>query len=93
MTTKTASVSTTDFAARDRGDRRSWSPGSADPATASAALALAIALLRALKDRGVLAPGELDDILAEAGGRLMHQPAALKLLNTVRDDLERKDED
>jgi hypothetical protein len=93
MTTKTASVSTTDFAARDRGDRRSWSLSSSDPATASAALALALALLRALKDRGVLAPGELDDILAEARGRLVNDPSALWLLNAVRDDLERKDED
>ena len=93
MTTKTAAELITDFAARGRGDRQSWTPSRSDPAAASAALALAIALLRALKDRGVLAAGELEDILAEAGGRFVNDPAALWLLDAVRGDLERRDED
>lgn len=63
MTTKIETVATADFPGS-----AGWSPGRPDPAAASAALALAIALLRALKDRGVLAADELEDVLAEAGG-------------------------
>jgi len=93
MTTKIVTVGTSDFPGRAPDERAGWSPGRSDPAPASAALALAIALLRALKDRGVLAANELEDILAEAGGRLVNDPTALWLLNAVRGDLERKDED
>jgi hypothetical protein len=93
MTTKIVTVATTEFSGSAPDDRAGWSPGRSDPAAASAALALAIALLRALKDRGVLAVDELEDILAEAGGRFVNDPIALWLLNAVRGDLERKDED
>jgi hypothetical protein len=93
MTTKVVTVAATEFSGRAPDDRAGWSPSRSDPATASAALALAIALLRALKDRGVLAADELEDILAEAGGRLVSDATALWLLNAVRGDLERKDED
>ena len=41
----------------------------------------------------MLAADELEDILAEAGGRFVNDPIALWLLNAVRGDLERKDED
>jgi hypothetical protein len=93
MTTKVVSVPTTDISAGASRDRWLWALRRSDPATSIAALALTVALLRALKDRGVLAPSELDDVLGETGGRLVNDPAALRLLNELRAELERNDED
>jgi hypothetical protein len=73
-----------------------WSPQSTDSATATAAIALVIALMRALRDRGVLSPGELDDILSEAIGRSRELPQRagfLDVVQKVRADLEREDAD
>jgi hypothetical protein len=76
-----------------------WSPGdplgaSAWSAThaASAALAVSVALLRALRDRGLLTEGEIDDLFGEAAERL-RDPSALKLLNSVRGAVEHKEEE
>ncbi len=57
-------------------------------------MALAIALLRALRDRGVLSAGEIDDILSEAGGRFTRGPegtAFSDVIGWVRADLGRTD--
>ncbi len=63
----------------------------AGPAAGTAALAVAVASLRALKERGTLSPGEIDDVLADARWRL-RDPAAQMLLEQVRSDLERTDD-
>lgn len=68
-----------------------WEPNKADAAAASTALALAIALLRALRDRGVLSKGEIDDLLNEASGKLTQ--AAPRLIGRVRASLEAKDDE
>jgi hypothetical protein len=70
----------------------SWTPKLGDPDSASTALAVTIALLRGLRDRGLLSEGEIDDIFGEAAERFRDAPA-LNLLNNVRADLERKDEE
>ena len=57
---------------------------------AASALALVVALLRALRDRGTLSRAELDDVLTETAGRL--DGKASYLIETVRADLERTDE-
>jgi hypothetical protein len=59
---------------------------------ASAALAVSVALLRALRDRGLLSAGEIDDLFGEAAERL-GDPSALKLLNGVRGAVEYKGEE
>ena len=78
-----------------------WAPGTGDPLAASAAsathaasvaLAVSVALLRALRDRGLLSEGEIDDLFGEAAERL-RDASALKLLNHVRDAVEYKEED
>jgi hypothetical protein len=69
-----------------------WYPNVSDPASASAALALTIALLRALRDRGVLSRAEVDDILSEAARRSEHGKIA-PLVQQVRADLERADDE
>lgn len=63
-------------------------PAAPSPAAGPTALAVAVALLRALKERGLLSEGELDDVLADALGSL-GDPAARRLLDGVRSDLER----
>jgi hypothetical protein len=75
-----------------------WAPdplgASAASATqaSSAALAVSVALLRALRDRGLLSEGEIDDLFGEAAERL-RDAAALKLLNRLRDEVEHKEEE
>ena len=69
-----------------------WKPKLDDPAAASTALAVAVALLRALRDRGLLSEGEIDDLFGEANERL-RDASALKLLNGVRGAVEYKDEE
>ncbi len=70
----------------------SWMPAPGDPDAASAALAIAVALLRALRDRGLLTEGEIDDLFGEAAERF-RDPGALNLLNRVRTEVEYKDEE
>ena len=51
-----------------------------------------MALLRALRDRGLLSEGEIDDLFGEAGEHL-RDTSALNLLNRLRDAVEYKDEE
>jgi hypothetical protein len=67
-----------------------WSPEPSDPVTASLALAVAIALLRALRDRGALSQGEINDLFAEVAGRFP-RGTAVDLINSIRSDVERRD--
>ncbi len=69
-----------------------WMPNPEDPATASAALAVTVALLRALRDRGLLSAGEIEDLFGEAADRLQ-DTSALNLLNRLRGAVEHKDEE
>ncbi len=69
-----------------------WTPNPADPAAASTALAVTVALLRALRDRGLLSAGEIDDLFGEAAERL-RDTSALNLLNRLRANVEYKDEE
>jgi hypothetical protein len=59
---------------------------------ASVALAVSVALLRALRDRGLLTEGEIDDLFGEAAERL-RDPSALKLLSGLRGVVEYKEEE
>ena len=72
-----------------------WSPNPNDPAAASTALVVAVALLRALRDRGLLSEGEIDDLFGEAAERLRGAGAlfGLDLLYLVRSDVQFKDEE
>jgi hypothetical protein len=67
-----------------------WTPEPTDPATASVALAVAIALLRALRDRGVLSDGEINDVFDEVAERFP-RGTAFSLINSVRADVKLKD--
>ena len=67
-------------------------PNPKDPATASAALAVTVALLRALRDRGLLSEGEIDDLFGEAADRL-RDTSALNLLNRLRGAVECREEE
>ncbi|HMA70412.1 MAG TPA: hypothetical protein VKP67_02800 [Xanthobacteraceae bacterium] len=67
-------------------------PNPGDPAAASAALAVTVALLRALRDRGLLSEGEIDDIFGEAAERL-RDTSALNLLDRVRVEVEYREEE
>jgi hypothetical protein len=69
-----------------------WSPRPTDPASGTTALALSIALLRALRDRGVLSRAELDDVLHDAASHFDHGKVS-HLIEEVRADLDRPDED
>ncbi len=75
-----------------------WAPDPRDPLAASAtqaasaALAVSVALLRALRDRGLLSAGEIDDLFGDATERL-RDDSALKLLNRLRDEVEHKEEE
>jgi len=58
------------------------------------AVALTIAIMRALRDRGVLSANEIDDVLAEASGRFSSGPettASRRIVEQVRADLARDD--
>ena len=69
-----------------------WTPKPGDPDAASVALAVTVALLRALRGRGLLSDGEIDDLFGEAAERLP-DASALRLLSNVRANVERKDEE
>jgi hypothetical protein len=69
-----------------------WVPNPNDPATASAALAVTVALLRALRDRGLLSAGEIDDLFGDAADRL-RDTSALNLLSRLRGAVEYKEEE
>jgi hypothetical protein len=58
---------------------------------AGAALAFAVALLRALRDRGTLSRAEVDDVLADVQDQVTGK--ASYLVDVVRRDLEREDDD
>jgi hypothetical protein len=66
-------------------------PQSAD-ADGTVALAFAVALLRALRDRGTLSRAEVDDVLADVQDQVSGGKASY-LVETVRRDLARTDED
>jgi len=63
----------------------SWTPKPEDPNAASTALAVTIALLRAMRDRGLLTEGEIDDLFGEAAERFQ-DASALRLLDRQRAD-------
>jgi len=67
-----------------------WRPRDEDPEAASAALAVTVALLRGLPDRGVRSPGEIDDLFDEAAGRFS-KGTAVSLINQLRADVHRSD--
>jgi hypothetical protein len=75
----------------------SWAPDPKDPDIASTTLAITVALLRALRDRGLLTVGEIDDLFGEAAERFQDTSAksasALRLLDRVHADVEKKDEE
>jgi|GraSoi_2013_40cm_1033754.scaffolds.fasta_scaffold42881_3 hypothetical protein len=75
-----------------RGIGPAWTPNPEDPATASAALAVTVALLRALRDRGLLSAGEIDDLFGEAADSL-RGTSALNLLSRLRGAVEYKEEE
>ena len=64
---------------------------------ASAALAVTVALLRALRDRGLLTEGEIDDLFSEAAEHLrderLRDTSALNLLNGLRGAVDCKGEE
>jgi hypothetical protein len=64
-----------------------WTPNPEDPAGVSTGLAVTVALLRALRDRGLLSEGEIDDLFGEAAEHL-RDTSALNLLNRVRAQVE-----
>jgi hypothetical protein len=66
-----------------------WTPKPSDPDAASVALAVTVALLRALRGRGLLTDGEIDDLFGEAAEHFRDAPA-LRLLNNVRAEVESK---
>ena len=82
----------TEILDRVREGRWPWSPRREDPVAASMALALAIELMRALRDRGLLSGADLDDLLAEAGAHFAHGQAS-QLIGEVRSTLERREDD
>jgi hypothetical protein len=69
-----------------------WHPREADPLSASLALALAIEILRALRDRGLLTEVSLDDLLDDAG-RQFEAGKADQLVGQVRAKLKGRDDD
>ena len=78
-----------------------WAPGTGDPLAASAAsatqaasaaIAVSVALLRALRDRGLLSAGEIDDLFGDAADRL-RDTSALNLLSRLRGAVEYKEEE
>ncbi len=69
-------------------------PNPEDPAVTSAtALAVTVALLCALRDRGLLSDGEIDDLFGEAAGHLRYTSGAQTLLSQLRFWVEHKDEE
>ena len=69
-----------------------WTPSLDNPHAASTALAVTVALLRALRDRGLLTEGEIDDLFGDAAERF-RDASALRLLNSLHAEVEYKDEE
>jgi hypothetical protein len=69
-----------------------WEPNPADPVAVSTALAVTVALLRALRGRGLLSDGEIDDLFDEAAGQFGDTSGAQHLLDRLRDQVDHKDE-
>jgi hypothetical protein len=59
----------------------------------STTLAVTVALLRALRARGLLSDGEIDDLFEEAAGQLGDVSGAQNLLDRLRARMEHKDEE
>ena len=90
MSTRRATM-LAEIARRGIGLRR---PTPEDPAVTSAtALAVTAALLRALRERGLLSDGEIDDLFGEAAGHLRYTSGAQTLLSQLRFWVENKDEE
>jgi hypothetical protein len=90
MSTKRA-VMLAEIAQRGLGSAHKQNPE--NPAVTSAtALAVTVALLRALRDRGLLSDGEIDDLFGEAEGHLRYTSGAQTLLSQLRFWVEDKDE-
>jgi hypothetical protein len=66
-----------------------WTPKPGDRDSASIALAVTVALLRALRARGLLTDGEIDDLFGEAAEHFRNAPA-LRLLDNMRAEVESK---
>jgi hypothetical protein len=65
-----------------------------NPAVTSAtALAVTVALLRALRDRGLLSDGEIDDLFGEAAEHLRYTSSAQTLLNQLQFWVEHKNDE
>jgi hypothetical protein len=97
MSTKRSGV-VTDIRQKSWALESIWAPDPLGPSAASAtqaasaALAVSVALLRALRDRGLLSAGEIDDLFGDAAERL-RDTSAHKLLNRLRDEVEYKKEE
>jgi hypothetical protein len=97
MSTKRAAA-ITDMRGKLGAPESIWAPDPRDPLAASAthaasaALAVSVALLRALRDRGLLSAGEIDDLFGDAAERL-RDTSALNLLSRVRGAVEYKEEE
>jgi hypothetical protein len=88
MTTKRA----IDLAKIVRGIGPAWEPNPEQPAAVKTALAVTVALLRALRDRGLLSEGEIDDLFGEAAGYLKNTSGAQNLLSRLHASVEDKDD-
>jgi hypothetical protein len=59
----------------------------------STALAVTVALLRALRGRGLLSDGEIDELFDEAAGQLGKASGAQNLLDRLHVQVRHKDEE
>jgi hypothetical protein len=91
MTAKRA-VELAEIARRGSGLVRKPNPEDA-AVTSATALAVTVALVRALRDRGLLSDGEIDDLFGEAGGHLRYTSGAQTLLGQLRFWVENKDDE
>jgi hypothetical protein len=82
-----------DLAKIVRGVGPAWEPNPEDPAAVKTALAVTVALLRALRDRGLLSEGEIDDLFGEAAGYLKDTSGARNLLGRLHSFVENRDDE
>jgi hypothetical protein len=82
-----------DLAKIVRGAGPAWEPNPEDPAAVKTALAVTVALLRALRDRGLLSEGEIDDLFGEAAGYLKDTSGARNLLSRLHAFVENRDDE
>jgi hypothetical protein len=92
LSTKRAATLEQNVRLAQRGLWPAWTDNPNDPAATSAALAVTVALLRALRDRGLLSKGEIEDLFGEAA-EFVGDTSALKLLNRLRGAVEYKEEE